>query len=94
MPFGTFDFRYIKPHETESRLLTHVIKSDITPISQSSENMRFAAAVTCFGLQLKQSQYKGSASKSMVLELGNNAVSFDPNGFRKEFLDLVKNVQF
>jgi Ca-activated chloride channel family protein len=56
--------------------------------------MRFAAAITCFGLQLKQSEYKGSASKSMVLELGNNTVSFDPNGFRREFLELVKYVSF
>jgi Ca-activated chloride channel family protein len=94
MPFGTFDFRYIKPHETESRLLNHTIESGVIQISQASENMRFAAAVTCFGLQLKESKYKGNASKSMVLDLGNNAISFDPNGFRKEFLDLVKNVQF
>jgi len=43
---------------------------------------------------MKQSKYKGNATKSMVLELGSNAVSFDPNGFRAEFLELVKNVEF
>ncbi|GHT38780.1 hypothetical protein AGMMS49965_03120 [Bacteroidia bacterium] len=94
VPFGTFDFRYIKPHETQSRLLTHTIDNGITEISQSSENMRFASAVTCFGLQLKQSEYKGTSSKSMVLDLGKNAISFDPHGFRAEFLELVKNVEF
>ena len=93
-PFGTFDFRYIKPHETQSRPLSHSIESEVTPISQSSENMRFVTAVTGFGLQMKQSKYKGNATKSMVLELGSNAVSFDPNGFRAEFLELVKNVEF
>jgi len=56
--------------------------------------MRFAAAITCFGLQMKQSEYKGNASKSMVLDLGNNAISFDPYGFRAEFLRLVRNVVF
>ncbi|MDR1830532.1 MAG: VWA domain-containing protein [Candidatus Fibromonas sp.] len=93
-PFGTFDFRYIKPHETQSRPLNHAIESGISPISQSSENMRFVTAVAGLGLQMKQSEHKGNLTKSMVLELGNNAVSFDPNGFRAEFLDLVKNVEF
>jgi len=93
-PFGNFDFRYIKPNETQSRLLNHTIENGISEISQSSENMRFVSSVTCFGLQLKQSKYKGNASKSMVLDLGRNAVSFDPNGFRAEFLELVKNVEF
>jgi Ca-activated chloride channel family protein len=93
-PIGNFDFRYIKPLETQSRLLNHTIEDGITAISQSSENMRFATAITCFGLQMKQSEYKGNSSKSMVLDLGNTAMSFDPNGFRAEFLELVKNIQF
>ena len=93
-PFGNFDFRYVKPHETQSRLLNHTIENGGTEISQASENMRFAVAITCFGLQMKQSEYKGNASKSMVLDLGNNAVSFDPNGFKAELLELVKNVEF
>jgi len=94
LPFANFDFRYLKPLETQSRLLNHRIDCGITQISQSSENMRFAAAITCFGLQMKQSEYKGNSSKSMVLDLGNNAVSFDPYGFRAEFLKLVKNIEF
>jgi len=95
VPFGNFDFRYTKPHETQSRLLNHAIGYvENRPISQSSENMRFAAAVTCFGLQMKQSEYKGKASKAMVLDLGKNAVSFDPNGFRTEFLELIENIEF
>lgn len=93
-PFGDFDFRYIKPQETQSRLLNHTIEDNITDISQSSENMRFATAIICFGLQMKQSEYKGNATKSMVLDLGRNAVSFDSNGFRTEFLELIKNVEF
>jgi len=92
--FANFDFRYIKPHETQSRLLNHTIENSVIHISQSSENMRFAAAITCFGLQTKQSMYKGNSSKSMVLDLGRNAVSYDPYGFRAEFLELVKNVEF
>ncbi|MDR0541201.1 MAG: VWA domain-containing protein [Dysgonamonadaceae bacterium] len=94
LPLGTVDFRYKKPDETGSRLLNHTIGTALNDISQSSENMRFATSVVCFGLQMKQSQYKGNASKQMVLDLASGALSFDPNGFRKEFLDLVKGVNF
>ena len=91
--FGTFDFRYIKPHQTQSRLLNHSIEHSVIQISNSSENMRFAAAVACFGLQMKQSEYKGSASKSMVLDLSKKAISFDQYGYRAEFLELVKGMK-
>ncbi|MCL2011391.1 MAG: VWA domain-containing protein [Cystobacterineae bacterium] len=94
IPFGNFGFRYIKPHETQSRALDHTIEHSVTPIFQSSENMRFATAIAGFGLQTKQSTYKGTASKSMVLELANNAISFDPNDLRAEFLELIKNLEF
>jgi Ca-activated chloride channel family protein len=43
---------------------------------------------------MKKSEYKGNATKTMVLDLGGNAISFDPNGFRAEFLELVRNVEF
>ena len=75
-------------------MLNHSLDDEIIALAEASENMRFASAIICFGLQMKQSEYKGIASKSMVLDLGKNAISFDPNGFRAEFLDLVKNVEF
>ena len=93
-PLANFDFRYIKPLETQSRPLNHVVVHNVTSISQASENSRFAAAITCFGLQMKRSEYKGTASKAMVLELGRGVTAFDPGGYRAEFLELVKNVEF
>jgi len=89
-PYAQFDFRYKKPGETESRLISHTINSIPTSIASASENMRFVASVSSFGLLLKQSEYKGKASKQMVLDLGTNAKNFDPNGYRSEFIDIVK----
>jgi Ca-activated chloride channel family protein len=89
--YATFDFRYKKPGEDASRLLTHEIRIIPEDIDKSSENMRFAAAVTGFGLMMKNSEFKGTVSKSMVLGLGEEAKSFDPFGYRQEFIDLVKN---
>jgi Ca-activated chloride channel family protein len=89
--YATFDFRYKKPGENVSRLLTHEIRMIPENINNSSENMRFAAAITGFGLMIKNSEFKGAVSKSMVLGLGEGAKSFDPFGYRQEFIDLVKN---
>ncbi len=89
--YAQFDFRYKKPNETESRLITHEINSVPKEIMSSSENMRFATSVAGLGLLMKQSQYKGTLTKQMVLDLGRGAISFDPNGYRKEFIELVTN---
>ncbi len=89
--YAQFDFRYKKPNENESRPLSHEIKQAPKEISASSENMRFAAAIGVFGLIMKQSQYKGTASKQMVLDLGTNAKKYDPHGYRQEFINLVSN---
>lgn len=89
--YAQFDFRYKKSNETESRLITHEINSVPKEIMSSSENMRFATSVAGLGLLMKQSQYKGTLTKQMVLDLGRGAISFDPNGYRKEFIELVTN---
>ncbi len=89
--YAQFDFRYKKPNESESRLMSYEINKIPIDISNSSENMKFSAAVVSFGLIMKQSEYKGTASKQMVLDLASNSISFDPFGYKQEFIDLVSN---
>ena len=86
---GVVDFTYTKPNENVSRQLGLDIQALPVDFKNASENTRFAASVTAFGLLLKNSKYKGTASKEMVLNLGQDAYSFDPNGYRREFLSLV-----
>ncbi|WP_203256630.1 vWA domain-containing protein [Hyunsoonleella ulvae] len=85
--YATFDFRYKKPNTEISIPLAHEIKESSNAII--SENMNFATAVTGFGLLMKNSEYKGNVSKQMVIDLASGATSFDPNGFRQEFIELV-----
>jgi Ca-activated chloride channel homolog len=85
---GIVDFNYTKPNESVSRPLALDIPAPIE-FKDASENMRFAASVTAFGLLLKHSKYKGIASKQMVLSLGKSTFNFDPNGYRREFISLV-----
>ena len=89
--YAQFDFRYKKPNETLSRLITNDINMIPEEMNSSTENMRFAASVVGLGLLMKQSEYKGTLTKQMVLDLGKGAIIFDPNGYRKEFIELVTN---
>ncbi|WP_018628234.1 vWA domain-containing protein [Niabella aurantiaca] len=89
--FAEFNFKYKVPGNGDSRSLQLEIKTPPVPIAAASENMRFATAVTGWGLLMKQSAYKGSLNKRMILELANTAITYDPNGFRKEFTEIVKN---
>jgi Ca-activated chloride channel family protein len=87
--YATFDFRYKKPNEDMSRLITHAVNPPPMDIYFASDNMKFAAAVAGFGLLMKQSEYKGTLSKQMIVELCENDIIFDPFGYREEFIDLV-----
>lgn len=89
--FATFAFRYKKPGDSESRLLNHSIVSTPVAIASASVNMRFASSVAAFGLLMKQSEYKGSANKQLVLNLSSNTTGFDPNRYREEFIELVES---
>lgn len=86
-----FDFRYKMPDATTSRLLEHAITADPFAKIASSDNIRFAASVAAFGMLMKDSEYKGTASKQMVLDIARQAISYDPHGYRKEFIDLVSS---
>lgn len=88
---GVVNFDYTKSDDPSAlnRQLGLDIQAIPVDFKNVSENTRFAASVTAFGLLLKNSKYKGTASKEMVLNLGQDAYNFDPNGYRREFLSLV-----
>ncbi len=86
----TVKFRYKKPTEEKSRLLTRMLKNSSRPIEQASENLRFAASVAGFGMLLRHSQYQGQLTFDQVASLAEGARSQDPEGYRAEFLRLVQ----
>ncbi len=91
--YAQFDFRYVKPGDTESRMISHEVTTLPVSIANSSENMRFAAAITGFGLLMKESQYKGTLTKQMILDFAGNTTGFDPFGYREEFFEIVRKWQ-
>ena len=54
-----------------------------------SDNFNFSAAVAEFGMLLRDSEYKGTATFDHCLNLAAKAKGKDKNGYRAEFLRLV-----
>jgi Ca-activated chloride channel family protein len=86
----TVKFRYKKPNENNSQLITRVLKDANRSMEQATENLRFAAAVAGFGMLLRNSEHKGTLTYEKVAALAEGARSQDPEGYRAEFLRLAK----
>ena len=83
--------RYKEPDADESLLKEYpVTEKDYT--SEPSEDFYFAAAVAEFGLMLRDSEYKGTASFENVRELLKE-VDTDEDDYKDEFVYLVKKLQ-
>ncbi len=89
----TVKLRYKEPAGSQSKLLTMGLMDGGQDISGASENLKFAASVAQFGLLLRDSRYKGSASVDSVISLANAANSHDLNGYRGEFINLVSQAK-
>ncbi len=83
------DFRYKLPDEDSSIPLTLNVSDQLSVFQQASEHMRFAASVAAYGMLLRDSEYKGTATYDKVLEWASNATSYDPGNYRAGFLELV-----
>jgi len=90
----TVKLRYKKPDDNTSKLLETVVTDNRTPLANTSDNSRFSAAVAAFGMLLRDSEFKGSASYKQVLELATRARGKDEEGYRIEFINLVKSSEF
>ncbi|QMU30834.1 vWA domain-containing protein [Adhaeribacter radiodurans] len=87
----TLKLRYKAPDGNTSKLLEKIVNTDVT--TKPSENFRFAAAVAEFGMLLRDSEHKGQATYANVLSLAEGAKGQDPEGYRAEFVRLVKTTQ-
>ncbi|BAZ27588.1 von Willebrand factor type A domain-containing protein [Cylindrospermum sp. NIES-4074] len=86
--------RYKLPQDSTSQLITQTIQDNNLNIDQvPSTNLKFAAAVATFGMLLRDSEYKGNANYDLVLKLATQSKGEDQEGYRDEFIRLVKNSQ-
>jgi Ca-activated chloride channel family protein len=86
----TIKFRYKEPSGRESRLIVKPVLDQNIPIDETTNNYRFSAAVAEFGMLLRDSKFKGGSSYDRSLELAQRSVGRDTEGYRAEFIRLVK----
>ena len=88
----TIKFRYKKPDEDVSKLITKTVIDEPLTLVNTSENFRFSAAVASFGMLLRNSSFKQNASYQQVINLAKSSKGADENGYRHEFIKLVEAV--
>jgi Ca-activated chloride channel family protein len=86
----TVKFRYKKPDDDVSKLIIHPMTDMNGSIEKTSDNFRWAAAVAAFGMLLRQSEFLNGFSEDSVLRLAQGAKGEDKDGYRAEFISLVK----
>jgi Ca-activated chloride channel family protein len=89
----TVKLRYKLPDGDTSTLIEEAVKDQPRSMKDMSDDYVFATSVAAFGMVLRDSPYKGSASLGLAQELAQTGARRDPNGYRKEFLELVAKAQ-
>jgi Ca-activated chloride channel family protein len=83
--------RYKKPDADKSQLLEYPIaKSSVATLERLSPDFRFAASVAAFGQLLRGGKYVGNFGYGDVEQLARGALGEDTEGYRREFVSLVK----
>jgi Ca-activated chloride channel family protein len=89
----TIKIRYKRPDGITSMLLEKPVKNYINDMEDTSDNLRFAAAVSEFGMILRNSEFKGNATLEEAAKLARSARGDDEEGYRGEFIRLIDTVK-
>ena len=61
--------------------------------AMAPSDLKFAAAIAEFGMILRDSEYKGNGSFQQVIEWAQQGRGTDVNGYRADFIELVRKAQ-
>lgn len=89
----TIKLRYKKPDGRTSMLLEKPVRGYAKEIEETSDNLRFAAAVSEFGMILRNSEFKGNATLEGASKLARSARGEDEDGYRSELIRLISTVK-
>ena len=85
----TVKLRYKAPDGDLSKLIEVPVKDAKTRMQDAAKDFQFAAAVTGFGLLLRDSEHKGSLTWEQVRKLAMDGKGEDSLGYRGEFIQLI-----
>jgi Ca-activated chloride channel family protein len=75
------------------RSIQRVITDAASTFPSAPADLKFAAAVAEFGMILRDSEYKGNGTLQQVLEWAQEGKGADINGYRADFIELVRKAQ-
>ena len=89
----TLKLRHKEPDGEVSKFSQYPLKNRGGKFNAASKDFQFAAAVASFGMQLRNSQYRGDGNLAATAEIAAGAIGEDQGGYRAEFVDLVRKAQ-
>ncbi len=84
--------RYKQPDGERSILMEQPVMPSGKKWERASDDFRFASAVGLFGMILREHESVGDATFADVIEIASKAKGADPQGWRAEFVDLVRQL--
>jgi len=85
----TLKLRYKFPDAETSKLLEVPLVDGEKRFGEATGDFQFAAAVASFGMLLRGSEHKGTATYGAVLEIASASAGPDVHGYRAEFIQMV-----
>jgi Ca-activated chloride channel family protein len=82
--------RYKAPDGDRSRLMEHAI---LDRGAAPSPDLTFAASVAAFGMVLRESEHRGTATLDDVIAMATRTRGEDANGYRAEFIELARKAR-
>jgi Ca-activated chloride channel family protein len=87
----TVKFRYKEPDGAESKMIEKTVMDRNTNFENASEDFKYAASVALFGMQLRNSEFINSFETNDVIKMAEAGKGTDKDGYRSEFIRLVKS---
>lgn len=89
----TVKLRYKLPDEIVSTKIEYPVKDAGVRFEEAGKDFQFAAAVASFGMQLRNSPHRGTFTFEQAQQVAERNLSSDPQGYRAEFIELVRRVR-
>ena len=89
----TLAMRYKQPDSNTSKRIEFTLANEAKRFDKASEDFRFTASVAAYGMLLRSSEHAGNATSEMVEEIAAGSMGSDGNGYRAEFIDLVRKAK-
>jgi Ca-activated chloride channel family protein len=86
----TVRIRFKQPDGDKSHLIERGLVDAGLDLPRASEDLRLAAAAAGFGMLLRNSSHMGNLTYPALLELAEPLLAHDPQGYRHEFVEMIK----